>query len=156
MLMRSFTDWHRQRHVQDLHLIDQYFNIAEFDAELASLPGKYAPPHGQLLLATLGGEPAGCVALRKMDTECCEMKRMFVPLQLHGKGVGRALAQAIVAQARAMGFKSMRLDTSIRQREAQALYKSLGFHPIEPYYPLSSELRSWLVFMEMQLQATDG
>jgi GNAT superfamily N-acetyltransferase len=94
-LMRSFVAWHKDRHREDMHLIDAYFDAEAFEQELASLPGKYAPPHGQLLLATVDGAPAGCVALREIDSACCEMKRMFVYMQFHGKGVGRALAEAI-------------------------------------------------------------
>ncbi|KPV50659.1 hypothetical protein SE17_25615, partial [Kouleothrix aurantiaca] len=77
-LMRSFTRWHRQSHPADLHLIDRYFDAAGFAAELAGLPGKYAPPDGQLLLARADGAAAGCVALRRIDANTCEMKRMFV------------------------------------------------------------------------------
>jgi len=151
-LMRSFADWHRRSHEQDRHLIEQYFDGAAFEAEVAALPGKYGPPSGQLLLATIDSEPAGCVALRAMDEGYCEMKRMFVPVHLHGRGIGQALGQAIVASARKMGFKAMRLDTSIRQLKAQALYRSLGFRAIEPYYPMPEQVRQWLVFMELTLE----
>ena len=152
-LMRAFIDWHRQRHLEDIERIDEYFDAAAFEAELAALPGKYAPPRGCLLLATQDGCPAGCVALREIDVRTCEMKRMFVYTHLHGKGVGRALAQAVIEQARAIGYQSMRLDTSIRQDEAKALYRSLGFRIIEPYYDLPENLRNWLVFMELDLQS---
>ena len=150
-LMRSFVAWHRERHREDTHLIDAYFDVAAFDQELASLPGKYAPPHGQLLLATLDGEPAGCVAMREIDSSSCEMKRMFVYTQFHGKGVGHALAEAVIQEARALGYRTMRLDTSLRQEEAQRLYQRMGFKTIEPYYELSADLADWLVFMELVL-----
>jgi GNAT superfamily N-acetyltransferase len=150
-LMRGFVAWHRARHTQDLHLIDQYFDNAEFEAELASLPGKYAPPDGALLLATVNGAPAGCVALRGLGDGACEMKRMFVYAQLQGHGVGRALGEAVIATARDLGYRTMRLDTSIRQDEARALYRRLGFHDIKPYYDLPEPLRDWLVFMERPL-----
>ena len=150
-LMRAFITWHKDRHRQDMHLIDAYFDAEAFEEELATLPGKYVPPSGQLLLATLDGAPAGCVALREIDPITCEMKRMFVYTQLHGKGVGHALAEAIVKEARLLGYRTMRLDTSIRQDEAKGLYQSLGFKTIEPYYELPEELKSWLVFMELVL-----
>jgi GNAT superfamily N-acetyltransferase len=150
-LMRAFVSWHRQRHHEDIQLIDQYFSSAAFEAELASLPGKYVPPTGQLLLASLDGVAAGCVALREIDGAACEMKRMFVYPQLHGKGIGRALAEEIIDQARDLGYTCMRLDTSIRQNEAQTLYQRLGFQVIQPYYELPEELRNWLVFMELKL-----
>lgn len=113
-LMRAFIAWHRERHVQDLALIDAYFDEAAFEEELAGLPGHYVPPHGDLLLATLDGQAAGCVALRAMDNDFCEMKRMFVYPRFHGKGVGHALGERIINSARALGYKGMRLDTSIR------------------------------------------
>jgi hypothetical protein len=78
LLMRSFIVWHKARHREDRHLIDAYFDAEAFEQELATLPGKYVPPRGQLLLATLDGAPAGCVALRQIDSASCEMKRMFV------------------------------------------------------------------------------
>ena len=150
-LMRSFILWHRRRHTQDLQLIDAYFDAAAFAEELAALPGAYAPPGGQLLLATDDGAPAGCVALRGIGGGACEMKRMFVPEEFRGRGVGRALAAAIIAQARSLGYQRMRLDTSIRQDEARRLYAKLGFRTIEPYYELPEEMRRWLVFMELEL-----
>jgi putative acetyltransferase len=152
-LMRAFVAWHRQRHQQDLALIDSYFDAAAFEAELAGLPGKYAPPRGQLLLAMIGGQPAGCVALREIDGARCEMKRMFVYPERQGQGVGRALAEALIQGARASGYLCMLLDTSIRQAEAQALYRRLGFRDIAPFYDLPEALRNWLVFMELPLQS---
>ena len=151
-LMRAFNSWHRERHPQDLDLIDSYFDAAAFEAELASLPGKYSPPDGQLLLARIGGAAAGCVALRKIDSEACEMKRMFVYPEHHGRGVGKALGTAVIDAARRTNYRVMRLDTSVRQTEAQALYTRLGFRPIEPYYELPADLRAWLVFMELELR----
>ena len=150
-LMRAFMAWHRERHTQDLHLIDAYFDAASFEEELAMLPGAYSPPSGCLLLATVEGEPAGCVALRPIDARYCEMKRMFVYPHLRGKRVGLTLALRVIEHARSSGYRAMRLDTSIRQAEAKALYSRLGFEVIPPYYELPAELRGWLVFMELTL-----
>lgn len=150
-LMRDFLRWHRQRHVEDLSRIEAYFDAAAFEAELAGLPGAYAPPRGRLLLATLEDRPAGCVALHELEPWVCEMKRMFVPPALQGRGVGRALARRLLEEARAIGYHAIRLDTSVRQAEALALYRRLGFEPIEPYHPLPPDLRDWLVFMELRL-----
>jgi GNAT superfamily N-acetyltransferase len=150
-LMRAFIAWHRGRHQQDLDLIDSYFDDAAFEEELATLPGKYAPPGGQLFLATVDGAPAGCVALREIDAARCEMKRMFVYPEYHGRGVGRALAEAVLDAGRAAGYRTMLLDTSVRQKEAQALYQRVGFREVAPYYELSDDLRNWLVFMERSL-----
>lgn len=150
-LMRAFLAWHREQHVQDSDLINAYFDAQAFEEELATLPGDYASPHGALLLAYCDGAPAGCVALRRIDAAACEMKRMFVYPQFHGRGVGRALGEAIVREARNCGYSVMRLDTSVRQREAQHLYARLGFRKIDPYYELPSAVRDWLVFMELAL-----
>jgi GNAT superfamily N-acetyltransferase len=150
-LIRTFVDWHRQRHYEDIALIDQYFDAKAFEEELETLPGKYAPPKGRLLLALSAGQPAGCVALRKIDAQTCEMKRMFVYPRFQGRGVGRALAEAILHEAKMAGYSTMRLDTSVQQIEALQLYQSLGFKTIDPYYELSPELSRWLVFMELSL-----
>ena len=90
-LMRAFVTWHRARHVEDIDLIERYFDQGAFDEELAGLPGKYARPHGRLLLAYLDGKPAGCVALRDLGDGICEMKRMFVPETFRGHGVLRLI-----------------------------------------------------------------
>jgi GNAT superfamily N-acetyltransferase len=152
-LMRAFVAWHRQRHHQDIQLVDSYFDAAAFDAELAALPGPYAPPKGRLLLACLDGRAVGCVALKDLGGGQCEMKRMFVHVDAQGRGVGRALATAIVNEARGAGYRTMLLDTSIRQMEAQALYRSLGFAPGDPDMSLPQPLRDWLVFMALDLSA---
>ena len=150
-LMRAFVTWHRERHTQDVDLIDAYFDTSAFEEELATLPGDYSPPAGALLLAHREGAAAGCVALRRLDPAACEMKRMFVYPQFHGDGIGRALGQAIVGEAKTAGYSVMRLDTSVRQIEAQRLYEKPGFRRIDPYYELPHSVRNWLVFMELAL-----
>ncbi len=150
-LMRAFVAWHRERHVEDLELVDRYFSDGSFEAELAALPGEYAPPDGCLLLATYAGEPAGCVAMRRLGEGAAEMKRMFVPPRFRGLGVGRALAEAVVAQARGAGYREMWLDTSVRQVEALGLYASLGFADVEPHHELPEEMVGWLVFRRLEL-----
>ncbi|HET6157266.1 MAG TPA: GNAT family N-acetyltransferase [Dongiaceae bacterium] len=151
LLMRAFLAWHRERHVEDLALIESYFDEEEWEHELADLPGKYAPPEGSLLIAYHDGRPAGCVALRDLGDGACEMKRMFVPTAFRGLGIGRALADRIIADARTAGYRLMRLDTSNRQGEAMRLYERSGFRRIAPYYPLTGDLKAWLVFFEMEL-----
>ena len=89
------------------------------------------------------------LSVREIDSASYEMKRMFVYTQFHGKGVGHTLTDAVINEARALGYRTMRLDTSIRQDEAKGLYQRLGFKTIEPYYELPEELRNWLVFMEL-------
>ena len=106
-----------------------------FDDELATLPGKYAPPTGELLLALApGGSALGCVALRPLDAPgLCEMKRLYVEDAARGQGVGRALIAAIIAAAAARGYVEMRLDSLPSMRAALALYRRFGFGPTEAY-----------------------
>ena len=138
-------------HLEDAHLIDAYFDARAFEEELESLPGEYVPPRGQLPLATFDGVAAGCVALREIDSASCEMKRMFVYPRFPGKGVGCALGESIVQQGKSLSYRTMRLNTSIRQDEVEALYERLDFKKIPPYSELPEALREWLVFMELQL-----
>ena len=100
-----------------------------FDQELASLPGDYSPPSGRLLLADFNGQRAGCVALHQLADGICEMKRLYVRSQFRGHKIGRLLAEAVIAEARAAGYERMRLDTvaPVMQRAVQ-LYRELGFY----------------------------
>ncbi len=105
-----------------------------FDEELASLPGKYAPPHGALILALRDGTPCGCVALRRIDDSTCEMKRLYVRPDCRGLKIGVELVRRIIQEAEARGYKAMRLDTlRTRMESAISLYEGFGFHDIEPY-----------------------
>ena len=105
-----------------------------FDQELASLPGDYAPPEGRLLLAEHNGQLVGCVALHKLEPQICEMKRLYVRPQFRGKGLGLALAERIIAEARGAGYTHMRLDTvEPVMKDAVRMYRRLGFREIAPY-----------------------
>ena len=152
-LMRAFIRWHYERHASDRALIDSYFDDADYETELRSLPGYYAPPAGALLVAELDGKIVGCVALKQLDGERCEMKRLFVDPAAHGSGAGQALARAIVERGKALGYAKMMLDTGPKQVEAQTLYRKLGFRDAAPYYEMSPALTDWLVFMELDLVA---
>jgi putative acetyltransferase len=113
---------------------DLSLSVFNFDQELAGLPGEYVPPSGKLLLASCNREAAGCVALRKLEPEVCEMKRLYLREKFRGRGFGRTLALAIIAEARGIGYRKMRLDTiGPSMREAVALYHRLGFREIAPY-----------------------
>ena len=120
-----------------------------FDHELAALPGDYAPPEGRLLLANYDAQPAGCVALHELEPGICEMKRLYLRPRFRGKGLGRALAERIIAEAREIGYQRMRLDTvEPVMKDAVAMYRRLGFQEIAPYRanPIAGAM-----YMELQL-----
>lgn len=104
-------------------------------ADALSLPGRFSAPRGGLWLARVDGSPAGCVALRPLDDSVAEVKRMYVDPAWRGQGVGRALLLALVDGARARGYRTLRLGTLHDMTTAQALYRSVGFVPIERYRP---------------------
>ena len=119
-----------------------------FDQELATLPGKYSLPNGRIYLAEVDGAIAGCIALRPMDENgICEMKRLFVREEFRGKGIGKILAEKIIADAKSIGYHTMRLDTLQRMETARSLYKKLGFTVIPAYYnnPMDE-----VVYMELK------
>ena len=120
-----------------------------FESELAHLPGDYAMPDGRLLLAFNESELAGCVALRKLDDDTCEMKRLFLREEFRGRGLGRQLIESIIQEAKQIGYARMRLDTlPPKMNEAIALYEAYGFKQIAPYYrnPVPGAM-----FMELDL-----
>jgi ribosomal protein S18 acetylase RimI-like enzyme len=101
--------------------------------EIAGLPGEYAPPSGALLVALDDKSGAGCVALRKLEQQTCEMKRLYVRPKYRGQGMGKELVLEIIARARELGYSQMRLDTRPSMQSAIALYRSLGFCEIPSY-----------------------
>ena len=104
-----------------------------FDEEVSQLPGKYAPPGGGLWLAVEGDDIAGCVALRAIDVEACEIKRLYVRPNHRGSGLGRMLAEHVLAAAKEMKFRRVFLDTLPTMTAAIAMYRKLGFADVEPY-----------------------
>ncbi len=127
------------------------FNLCfqNFDEELASLPGCYAPPLGTIVAAFSGGETCGCIGVRPFGEGVCEMKRLYVKPACRGRGIGRSLALEAVAFATAAGYERMCLDTLESMTEANALYRSLGFVPCKRYRrnPLEHP-----IFMELKLR----
>jgi putative acetyltransferase len=118
MMLREYAAWLE---------VDLCFQ--NFEEELAGLPGEYHPPGGRLLIS----EDAGCVALRRIDEEVCEMKRLYVRPEHRGSGLGRRLVLAIIEEARGIGYRRIRLDTMPKMDRAQGLYAALGFREIEAY-----------------------
>jgi putative acetyltransferase len=113
--------------------IDMCFQ--SFDQELQTLPGKYAPPDGRLLLAYVDDELIGCIALRKLDNRTCEMKRLFLRPNYRGKGYGRTMIENLIEQARDIGYQRMWLDSLPGKMDAAiSLYREFGFKDIPAYY----------------------
>ncbi len=120
-----------------------------FEAELAALPGRYAPPEGRLYLAYSGGLLAGCIALRDLGEGICEMKRLFVRDEFRGQKIGIALIETIIGDAREIGYRAIRLDTyPPKMGKAVTLYETHGFRQIEPYYDNPND---GVLYMELSL-----
>ena len=104
-----------------------------FETELKTLPGKYGPPAGALILASVDSQAAGCIALRSVSEDICEMKRLYVRDAYRGLGIGKALISMLIDEAKKLNYRYIRLDTLATMKDAQNLYLSLGFYDIEPY-----------------------
>lgn len=123
-LFREYAEW-----------LGVDLGFQDFEAELASLPGKYTRPGGCALLAQdADGQVHGCVAMRPLKDDICEMKRLYLRPEARGTGLGRKLADAVIAAARQAGYRHMVLDTLDHMQGALRLYDRLGFRPVDPYY----------------------
>jgi ribosomal protein S18 acetylase RimI-like enzyme len=139
--MIRIIEAHEGKYLQDVRkLFEEYatslgisLDFQDFEEELVTLPGSYSPPGGRLLVALWQGQVAGCVALRNLGEGICEMKRLYTRPTFRGFKIGRALAEAVIEQAREIGYTHMRLDTLPPMQMARSLYRSLGFQEIEPY-----------------------
>jgi ribosomal protein S18 acetylase RimI-like enzyme len=112
--------------------VDLWFQ--DFAAEVATLPGKYAPPAGAILLLYVDGALAGCVAMRLLAPSIGEMKRLWVRQSFRDRGFGKILVEAILERARTAGYTLLRLDTLAYMKAALRLYRALGFHEVPAYY----------------------
>lgn len=158
-LYRGYSDWQTQTYHDVLFLMEDFYSAIETDG--ASLPGKYAPPAGCLLLALVDGEAAGTGAFLDYGNDTCEMKRMYVDPRYQNHGIGRALVGKLVDEARNSGYSRMILETGPRQLAAQKLYAALGFKVIEPFSDLGvpdevmaqlpEDLQRGIVYMELWL-----
>lgn len=127
-------------------------SFQDYDEKIKTLPGKYSPPYGRLYLAEYGGKLAGCAALRPINKEICEMKRLYVKPEYRKFGIGKLLAQTLIDDARKIKYKTILLDTLAILDAAVIMYKKLGFTETEPYYdnPLDN-----VIYMRMELAANE-
>ncbi len=138
MLFREYEAW-----------LGMSLCFQDFENEVATLPGKYAMPEGRLLLAYSEDTLAGCIALRKLENDICEMKRLYLRDEFRGKQIGVQLIERLISDAREIGYSRMRLDTyPPRMEKAVSLYRTHGFIEIEPYYNNPHE---GVLFMELTL-----
>ncbi len=128
---RAFVETLFREYVASLAEDISFQNV---DDELAGLPGKYARPTGVVLIARDHNEAAGAIAYRMVEPGVCEMKRLYVRPAFRGNGLGRELANELIEDARERGYRTMLLDTLASMQPARALYRDLGFAPVEPYY----------------------
>jgi len=123
------------------------------ERELATLPGVYAPPGGRLLLASLDGEPAGCIALKRHHDEMGELKRLYVRPEARGHEIGRHLVERLVAEARVSGYRHLVLDSHVSMTRAHDLYRGVGFRDVPAPADFPERFRPVVVFMELDLGA---
>jgi GNAT superfamily N-acetyltransferase len=146
-LLRDYVLWVRRRYgAQDI--IDRYFEPGEWESELADLTGHYGPPYGAILLALVDGVPAGCAMMRGIGEDVCEMKRLFVRPAFRGLGIARCLTQRLSKLAVARGYRLMRLETGPLPKEAERVYREMGFRPIGPYYAVAGSFKDSMLFFE--------
>ncbi len=153
ILSQEYVDWMtaeiRQRY-PDLALAE-FTSEHAYDDLRKKFPGEHVPPDGCLLIARNDGAVCGCIALARLSPTAAELRTLFVRPTCRGAGVGRALVAAALDQARDFGYATVRLDTLRFMEGAQTLYRSFGFHDIEPYLELSENLKRYICFLEMEL-----
>lgn len=154
-LIAEYVSWLRSRYEQNTWIITEVLDKQSLSSELAMLSTMYGSPNGRAFVAVNGNEVQACGAYRRLDDETCEMKRVFVPERFRGAGLGRRLCHALIASARADGFRSMKLDTGRLLHEAIAMYQSLGFKECVPYHEYPETLMPYFVFMELRLAGSD-
>jgi putative acetyltransferase len=141
-------------HLRELSLDTQAALNFYYGSGEEELPGVYSPPGGRLLLATYGAEISGCAAFRRMTSDICELKRMYVRPEFRGKQIGWQLANTLIQAAREAGYSLMRLETTKYLKKATALYSAVGFRTCQPYYAIPEVFQNITVFMELDLVAS--
>ena len=133
MLMRGLVDAIKALYSDDIVTIEEYYRGSWFFDDQPSVPEEYRPPYGDVLVAYLDENPAGTVAIHRMDSDHCELKSMFVPPEFRRNGVAAALCDAVIERARSQGYEAVRLTTGVRQTGARRLYEELGFRIVSPW-----------------------
>lgn len=122
-----------------------------WEDELETIPGQFVPPAGRFLLAELDGQVAGCIVLKPVSTDTCELKRLFVHPSYRGKAVGQALVNAFLVEARASGYKHAVLDSHVSMTGAHAIYRQMGFSVVPAPESFPEELKGSVIFMRCKL-----
>jgi len=152
-LITEYVGWCRRRYQAHPQLVDRYFGVADLAREVADAGQTYAAPDGAVLIATAHDQPAGCVALRSLGSGVGEVKRLYVRPEFQGFGIGRSLVVNLVALARRHRFRTLRLETGDLLTEAQGLYRTLGFQPIDNYSDAPRDAQDFLLAMETDIAA---
>ena len=150
-LVAEYKAWDIQMSGKMGHDVDTLLDFY-YKNSLRELVAELSPPNGRLLLASFDRQLVGCAGLRRLSPEIGEIKRVYVRPAFRGKGLGKALIEAVIAAARLIGYRKLRLETASFMEGAQALYRSLGFDLIEPYREVPRELKVLEVFMELNLK----
>lgn len=132
-LMRGLYETNKALYHDDLKTVEDYYDGSWFFEASPTVPDKYRPPHGDVLVGYLDGIPAGTVAIHRMDRNNCEMKSMFVAPRFRGAGIAQALCEMVIELARNQGYRTVRLTTGVRQIPARRLYEGLGFKIVKPW-----------------------
>jgi len=152
-LIAEYVGWCRRRYQAQPQLVDRYFGTVDLAQEVAETGKTYAAPAGAALIATAHDQPVGCVALRSLANGVGEVKRLYVRPEFQGFGIGRSLVVNLVALARRNRFRTLRLETGDRLTEAQGLYRTLGFQPIDNYSEAPPDAQDFLLAMETDIAA---
>ncbi|MCC6612639.1 MAG: GNAT family N-acetyltransferase [Anaerolineae bacterium] len=152
-LSQEYVDWMLDEIRAQYPELDirEFTSEHDYDDVRHKFPGEHTPPDGCLLIATDGDDVCGCIALGRLTETVAEMRTLFVRPSCRGKGVGKALAEASLSEARKFGYRTIRLDTLGFMASAQGLYRSLGFRDIPPYLDMSDALKAYICFMELDL-----
>ncbi len=151
LLMHEYIAWDTEQTAR-LGLDPELFLNFYYGEEPDSLPSKFAPPGGCLLLANLNGHLAGCVGYRQLSEHVCELKQLYVRPECRGHGIGRALVMELLQRARLGGYQKVKLETGSFMTAAHLLYQSFGFEFCEPYFEIPATLRELTHFMELSLK----